>query len=124
MNLLSGHHFSPGLDVLSVFCPSPEPAEEEGEFGINAMRGRLRLHCLNIEFKILSGLVVWEGLHWQRLSKSWRCQEEGGAREVIHGVEFLPGHIIASKLPPKIDNSFGWRKNVGCSPTVTLGMSF
>ena len=57
MNLLSRHHFSPGLDVLSVFCPSPEPAEEEGEFGINAMRGRLRLHCLNIEFTVwFSGL--------------------------------------------------------------------
>ena len=72
MNLLSGHHFSPGLDVLSVFCPSPDAAEdEEEEFGINAMQDRLKILCLNLEFKILSGLVLWEGF-----SKSWHCNEE------------------------------------------------
>ena len=72
MNLLSRHHFSPGLDILSVFCPSLDAAEEEEEeFGINAMQDRLKILCLNLEFKILSGLVLWEGF-----SKSWHCNEE------------------------------------------------
>ena len=62
MNLLSRHHFSPGLDILSVFCPSLDAAEEDGEFGINAMQDRLKIHCLNLEFKIVLGLVLWEGL--------------------------------------------------------------